>query len=134
MRCARAGPVSSPATRDPHLESLRDQGTIELLSGIVSDTHDLVAAHVEDLGGDIRERLATLGETLTSVLLAASILIVTAILLCLAIAASLVAVGVPVWIAMWSITLAAAATGFGFVLRARTKARKPQRPISLVIE
>lgn len=120
------------ATRDPHPESLRDQGTLELLSGIVSDTQDLVAAHVEDLGGDIRERLATMGETLTSVLVAASILIVTALLLGLAIAASLVAVGVPLWIAMWSITLAVGATGFGFVLRARAKARAPKRPISLL--
>ncbi len=119
-------------TRAQLSEGLSEQGTLELVSGIVSDTHDLVAAHVEDLGGDIRERLATLGDTLTSVLVAASILIVTALLLGLAIAASLVAVGVPVWIAMWSITLAAAGTGFGFVLRARAKARKPQRPISLL--
>ena len=98
-------------------------GTVALVSGIVEDARDLVAAHVEALRDDVSARLATLGATLCSMLIAVAVFVVTGLVLCLAIAASLAALGAPGWLALWLVTLAAAATGVGFVLRARTRAR-----------
>jgi hypothetical protein len=98
-------------------------GTVALVSGIVEDARDLVAAHVEALRDDISARLATLGATLGLMLIAVGVFVVTGLALCLAVAASLAALGVPGWLALWLVTLAAAATGVGFVLRARKRAR-----------
>jgi hypothetical protein len=98
-------------------------GTFALVSGIVEDARDLFAAHVEALRDDISARLVTLGATLGSMLIAIGVFVVTGIVLCLAIAASLTALGAPWWVALWIVTLVAAAIGVGFVLRARTKAR-----------
>ena len=64
------------------------------------------------------EGLSGLGSTLTSTLLAFSVLIVTALLLGLALAATLVAIGLPWWAAFWVVTLAAAALGYYLVRRA----------------
>jgi len=102
---------------------VRVLGTVELMSGIVEDARDLVGAHVEALRDDMSDRLATLGATLASMLIAIGVFVVTAVLLCLAVAASLVAIGTPWWVALWSVTLAAGAIGVGFVMRARAKAR-----------
>jgi hypothetical protein len=94
-------------------------GTVALVSGIVEDARDLVGAHVEALRDDISERVTALGATLAWTLIAIGVFVVTAILLCLAVAASLVAIGTPWWLALWSVTVAAGAIGVGFVLRAR---------------
>jgi hypothetical protein len=98
-------------------------GTVALVSGIVEDARDLVAAHVEALRDDISARLVTLGATLGLMLIAVGVFVVTGLVLCLAVAASLAVLGAPWWLALWLVTLAAAATGVGFVLRARTRAR-----------
>jgi hypothetical protein len=90
-------------------------GTAELVGGIVEDARDLLAAHVEALRDDISARLVTLG----SMLIAIVVFAVTVPVLCLAVAASLNALGVAWWIALWIVTLAAAAIGVGFLLRAR---------------
>jgi hypothetical protein len=104
-------------------------GTVALVSGIVEDARDLVAAHVEALRDDISARLATLGATLGWMLIAVGVFVVTGLVLCLAIAASLAAFGAPWWLALWLVTLAAAATGVGFVLRAQARARAPRRGV-----
>lgn len=98
-------------------------GTVELLSEVVEDARDLFAAHVEALRDDISARLVTLGATIGSMLIAIAVFVVTGLMLCLALAASLAALGATWWVALWVVTLAAGATGVGFVLRARTKAR-----------
>jgi hypothetical protein len=103
-------------------------GTVELVSGIVEDARDLVAAHVEALRDDISARFATLGATLGSMLIAIGVFVVTGLVLCLAIAASIAALGAAWWVALWIVTLASAATGIGFVFRARTKARQALSP------
>jgi hypothetical protein len=108
-------------TPDP--ESLRSSGTVDLVSGLVEDARDLVGAHVEALRDDLSVRLVTLGATLGTMLIAIAVFVVTALLLCLATAATLVAIGAPWWLALWSVTVAAAAIGIWFVFRARTKAR-----------
>jgi hypothetical protein len=98
-------------------------GTVDLISGIVEDARDLVGGHVEALRDDMSARLATLGATLASMLIAIGAFVVTAVLLSVAVAASLVAVGTPWWIALWIVTLAAGAIGVAFIIRARAKAR-----------
>ena len=93
-------------------------GTIELMSGIVEDARDLLSAHVEALRDDISTRLVALGTTLGSMLIAIGVFVVTGLVLCLAIAASLAALGAAWWVALWIVTLASAAVGIGFVYRA----------------
>ena len=102
---------------------LERTGTIDLVSGLVEDARDLVGAHVEALRDDLSVRIATVAATLGTMLIAIGVFVVTALLLSLAIAASLVALGVPWWMSLWIVTLSAAAIGFWFVLRARSKAR-----------
>jgi hypothetical protein len=112
-------------TRDDEArtDDVRALGTIDLVSGVVEDARDLVGAHIEALRDDMSARLATLGATLASMLIAIGVFVVTAVLLSLAVAASLVAVGAPWWTALWIVTVAAGAIGVGFVFRTRTKAR-----------
>lgn len=111
----------------PHEEARTDDvhalGTVDLVSGIVEDARDLVGAHVEALRDDMSARLATLGATLGSMLIAIGVFVVTAVLLSLAVAASLVALGTPWWAALWIVTFSAAAIGVGFLFRTRAKAR-----------
>jgi hypothetical protein len=107
----------------PERDAIRETGTIDLMSGLVEDARDLVGAHVEALRDDLSLRLVTLGATLGAMLIAIGVFVVTALLLSLAIAASLVAIGAPWWVALWIVTLAAAAIGIWFVFRARMKAR-----------
>src|SRR5689334_20547084 len=98
--------VQPPQPRDDvRVEDVHALGTIDLMSGIVEDGRDLIGAHIEALRDDMSARLATLGATLASMAIAIGVFVVTAILLSLAVAASLVAIGVPWWIALWMITL-----------------------------
>ena len=110
-------------------DDVNELGTLDLVTGIVDDARDLVGAHVEALREDMSARLTILGATLTSLLIAIGVFVVTALLLGLAIATSLAALGVPWWLALWIVTLAAAAIGVAFVFRARSKAR-PAPPLT----
>jgi hypothetical protein len=114
-------PTASDGTRSDDRAPVL--GTVALVSGIVEDARDLFAAHVEALRDDISARLVTLGATLGSMLIAIGVFVVTGLVLCLAIAASLVALGAAWWVALWIVTLASAAVGIGFVFRARARAR-----------
>jgi hypothetical protein len=114
---------------DARADDVHALGTVDLLSGIVEDTRDLVTAHVEALRDDMSARLATLGATLASMLIAIGVFVVTAVLLSLAIASSLVAIGTPWWIALWIVTLAAGAIAAGFMVRARVKARAVEHSV-----
>jgi hypothetical protein len=120
LRCVQPATSQDNARSDDRVPAL---GTVELVSGIVEDARDLFAAHVEALRDDISARLVTLGATLGAMLVAIAVFAITGVVLCLAIAASLVALGAAWWVALWGVTLASAAIGFGFVLRARTKLR-----------
>ncbi|MCX5745832.1 MAG: hypothetical protein NT062_25430 [Proteobacteria bacterium] len=107
---------------DP-LVPLEQLGTIELVSGMVDDARELVGAHVEALREDLATRVAGLGAAMGTMLIAIGVFVVTAILLDLAIATTLVALGLPWWLAMWLVTLVTAGIGTRFLLRARAKAR-----------
>ena len=119
------GRVQSPMSKEDTRSDDRvpAPGIVALVSGIVEDTGDLFAAHVEVLRDEISARLVTLGATLGSMLIAIGVFVVTGLMLCLAIAASLTALGVAWWVALWLVALAAAAIGAGFTFRMRSKAR-----------
>lgn len=119
------GRVNHPGADDVHA-----LGTIDLVGGIVEDARDLFAAHVEALREDMSVRVATLGATLGSLLIAIGVFVVTALLLSLAVAATLVAAGMPPWVALWIVMLVAGAIGVGFVFRTRAKARVAARSIA----
>jgi len=100
-----------------------ERGVVEIVEAIIDDTRDLVSAHVEALRDDMTERFSSLGATLASSLLAFSIMIVTALLLGIALATTLIAIGLPAWAAFWIVTGAAAALGVALVRRTVRKAR-----------
>lgn len=110
-------------TNEPPPDAPDERGVVEIVEAIIDDTRDLVGAHVEALRSDMTDRLSSLGDTLTSTLLAFSVLIVTALLLGISLAMTLIAVGVPGWAAFWIVTLAAAALGVGLIRRAVRSAR-----------
>lgn len=130
MRSALAQRVPVPAqVRTPDdREDLRGLGTIDLVGGILDDTRDLVAGHVDLLRDDISQRLHALGATLSSLVVAIGLYVVTAILLGLAIVASLVAVGVPAWLALWLVTVISGAIATRYALRTRDNARATAHP------
>jgi TRAP-type C4-dicarboxylate transport system permease small subunit len=110
------------------------RGVIELVEAIVDDTRDLVGAHVEALRDDVSDGLSSLSSTVTSSLLAFSIIIVTALLCGIALAMTLIAVGLPAWAAFWIVTAAAALLGFGLVQRARRDARTTSKAAVDVVD
>ncbi len=99
-------------------------GNIDLLSGIVDDTRELVSANVEILRGEMTSKLSMLGSTLSHSAIAVGVFIVTAILLCLAVSASLIALGVPAWASLWAVTLVAGGIGYSFVRRAQAASKE----------
>jgi hypothetical protein len=127
---SRVDPPRANAVCSDDEPDLHAFGTVDLVSGIVEDARDLVGAHLETLRDDMSGRLATLGATLSSMLIAIVIFVVTAVMLGLAIASSLVAVGAPWWLALWAVALGAAAIGIGFVFRTRAKARAAAQSVA----
>ena len=101
-----------------------ERGVVEIVEAIIDDTRELVEAHVESLREEMAERLSGLGTTLTSSLLAFSLAIVTAVLLGIAIATTLIAVGLPIWASFWIVTAVGAGAGMIFVRRATRTARE----------
>ena len=96
-----------------------------LVGGIIDDARDAVGAGVDALRGEMDDRLAKLGTAMVSMMIAMVILIVMAGLCGVAIAASLVAVGLPLWGALWVATAVAALLSVTAVRRAK---RTPPAP------
>jgi hypothetical protein len=96
-----------------------------LVRGVIDDVRSAVGASVDSLRGEIDERLGMIVVTLRPLLIAIGLLIVVGIAFALTIAASLVALGVPLLVAAWGVTLALAALGVGAVRRARPRALSP---------
>jgi hypothetical protein len=98
----------------------RDLDLPDLVGGAIDDARTLVEAQVASLRTDLGGRLGELGVTIKSWLVAGCVAIVTAVLLGLAIAATLAeAVGLPWWLSLWIVTAIAVATVVGLVYRAR---------------
>ena len=115
--------MTSPNGTKPGPPGQHHRGAIDLVEAVIDDSRALIGAHVDALREDMSERLSTLGEALTSTLLAFSIMIVTALLLGIALAQTLVALGLPAWAAYWIVTAAGAALGLSLARRAKSKAR-----------
>jgi hypothetical protein len=117
-------------TRAVHglVQDARTLGTIDLVTGIVDDTRDLVEAHVEALRIDMSARLVVVVATLTAVLIAIGVFMVTALLLSLTLVAGLVELGAPWSVAFAAVTLLAGAIGIAFVVRARRRSTPIQKP------
>ncbi len=90
-----------------------------LLGNIVHDTRDLAGAHVEQIRRESKESLEDLGDRLKAGALAAAAMVVTLVAVCHALAITLVALGVPAYLAYWGVALLA--TGIALVMRARAR-------------
>jgi len=91
---------------------------MSLVSGLFDDARHAVGARVDVIRKDLNERLETVTTRLTSMLTAMAIITVTATFCGLAITATLVAGGVPLWVALWGVTLTALVIGVGARRRA----------------
>jgi hypothetical protein len=95
---------------------------VSLVGGMIDGAR---AAIGDALRHEVDDRVAALSSTLISMLVALGILIVAALLCGLAIAVSLVALGVPWWVALWSVTVVVTALGMRAVVRVSGKTHKP---------
>ncbi|MFT3692019.1 MAG: hypothetical protein QM831_02675 [Kofleriaceae bacterium] len=125
----KSGPISADfagtwAAKRGAVAIEKGVGNVDLVVGIVEDTRELVSANVDLLRGEISTKLSVLGSTLGQLLIGIGVFVVTAILLCLAIAASVIALGVPVWVALWGVCILAAAIGHTFIKKARATAKE----------
>jgi len=103
------------------MSSVSDTDTPDLVVGVVNDVRQLVEAHVSSLKTD----LGDLGTAIKSWLIALCVAIVTAVLLGVAIAATLTElVGLPWYVSLWIVTAVAICAVAGLVYRARTNGRK----------
>jgi hypothetical protein len=104
---------------------LRDAPLPDLVAGVVTDMRELVEAQVGSLKSDLGGLLVDLGATIKSWLIALCVAIVTAVLLGLALAATLTQVlGIPWYAALWLVTALAVGAVVGLVYRARATGRK----------
>lgn len=87
---------------------VRDDSVSNLVSGIVSDTGDLLGAHVASIRNELSEGLADLRDRTRATVLVAAAMIAASIMVLLAIAVSLVALGLAPWIAYWIVAALAA--------------------------
>jgi len=99
------------------------RGVIEVVEEIIDDVRDLVGAHVDALREDTSARFASLGTAIASALLAYSFTIVAALLAGIALALTLVALGLPAWAAFWIVAVGVALVGVGLVRRTQRKVR-----------
>jgi len=83
------------------VDAAADLGTGDLLGGILADTRDLVAAHGDRLRGELANDLRGLGRMVKAMVIAGAAAMVAATLLGIAISATLVTLGLPIWAAAW---------------------------------
>ena len=109
-------------------KTVRDLDLPDLVVGAVQDARDLVEQQVSSLRADLGERLGDLGSAIKSWLVVVCVAIVTAMLLGLALAATLTdVVGLPWFASMWIVTAVAIGVVAALVARARASGRKPDR-------
>lgn len=108
---------SSPA-------QVRDGSVKELVSGIVSDTKDLVSAHVDAIRRESKESIQDLGTSLRHAALAGAAMVVTLVAVSHALAITLVALGLAAWAAYWLVAVVAAGFALAMVRRHSDHARQ----------
>jgi hypothetical protein len=107
---------------------LSDVELPDLVAGVAEDARDLVEAQVSSLRHDLGERLGELGTAIKSWLFVVCVAIVTAMMLGVAIAATLTEVaGIPWFASLWIVTALAIGIVTALVVRARADAKKAAR-------
>lgn len=102
----------------------RDLDLPELVASTVDDARALVEAQVTSLKADLGIRLGDLGTAIKSWLIVVCVAIVTALLLGVAISATLTeVVGLAWWQSLWIVTAIAIATVILLIHRARVNGR-----------
>jgi len=102
----------------------------DLIAGIVENARDLVEAQLGSLRNDLGDRVAELGVAIRSWLIALAVAIVALLLLGLALAASVHALGASWLTSLWSVTSLAVLTVVGLFYRARANSRIAAAPSS----
>jgi len=114
-----AARASAVAVRSP----LADSSLPSVLATVASDAKALVVAHMEAVRTDLGQRVDALGALVAASAAVLVLGIVTGTLIAVSIAVTLIAVGVPPWIAAWSVTLPCAITLLVQIARARKAGR-----------
>jgi len=94
---------------------------MSLVGGMIDSARAAVGVQVDALRDEVDDRVEAASATLIRMLIALGILIVAALLCTLAIAVTLGALGVPLWLALWSVTVAVTALGVIAVIRVSAK-------------
>lgn len=101
----------------------------ELVTGIVSDTRDLVGAHVDQIRRESKESVEDLGDSLRAAALAGAAMVVTLVAVSHALAITMIALGLVAWAAYWLVALLAGGLAAAMLMRARANAKsKRGRP------
>ena len=95
----------------------QDEQAGQLISGVLSDARDLAVAEVDKLKAEAITKAKDVGDDIKLAAIAMLILTVAAVLLGIALALVLVALGVPAWLAFAVIAVACAVTGVVFLKR-----------------
>jgi len=110
------------------VSTLRDIPLPDLVADVVTDARELVEAQVSSLKSDLGDRMSQLGDSIRSWLVALCVAIVTAMLLGLAIAATLTqVVGLPWFVSQWIVTAIAIGAVVWLVYRARASGKHAAR-------
>jgi Flp pilus assembly protein TadB len=99
-----------------NLEHQDDQAG-QLISGVLSDARDLAVAEVDKLKAEAITKAKDVGDDIKLAAIAMLILTVAAILLGVALALGLTALGVPAWLAFAVVAVACGVTGVVFLKR-----------------
>jgi hypothetical protein len=102
---------------------LVDMDTSELVGQILVEAKELVSAHIADVRHELGDRLQTLGGALRVTMIAVGVVVVTAMLLSLSIVATLVALGLTWWAALWLVTGLTTTAAILLLLAARRRTR-----------
>jgi Flp pilus assembly protein TadB len=97
-----------------NLEHQDDQAG-QLISGVLSDARDLAVAEVDKLKAEAITKAKDVGDDIKLAAIAMLILTVAAILLGVALALGLTALGVPAWLAFAVVAVACGVTGVVFL-------------------
>lgn len=108
---------------DPNPSQIRDGSVKDLVSGIVSDTRELLGAHVDAIRRESRESLDDLAASMRAAALAAAAMVVTLIAVSHALAITLIRLGLVPWASYWLVAVAAAGIAGLMLLRARNRAK-----------
>lgn len=115
--------------------NVRDAALPDLVVGVVDDMRDLVEAQVSSLKSDVGDRLVDLGAAIKSWLIALCVAIVTAVLLGLAITATLTQLFfVPWFVSLWIVTAIAVCAVVGLVYRARANGRRTAERVAIDVK